>query len=468
MIKSKFSLQAITKKTQKRVLISGAISSIAIAAFLGFSPSNTEISSSKEKPSLEESLRLEGEVIAFHAVKHSVHQSALTALQNATIAFNTESVSPELAEWKGHAVDIAGTIESKQSVFDALNARKINAGSIQGVVVATNTAINFRKKSRPGDHWSAKVDKDGKIESFRYQTSPEHIWETQRDEKGDYHVEKVGVDVDKRKRVATGKIKSSLWKALADSSAGSEYVADFIDLFAYKFDFGTQTKAGDEFSMVFEEVYLDGKFLRYGDVLAASYKTYTGTEFFAFRYEHDSKIAYYDEKGDSLKGQFLKSPIADARITSIFGKRFHPILKTMKTHQGVDYGAPTGTSIQAIASGTILYAGWRGSYGKLISIQHADGYVTRYAHLSRIKPGLKKGAKVTQKTVIGYVGSTGRSTGPHLHLEMIKNGKHINPLSVKLVKEERLMTAVLKKYKSSVVLPMMKQLRNVVASDLDG
>lgn len=453
---------------RKMPIIIGSISVLGLAAFLGISNIQNLEAEDENRPSLEESLRLEGEVISFHAARHSIHQGTLAGLQSSVQLATTKVVQPELAEWNGQPVDIAGTIEAKQSVFVALSSRKVNADSIQKVVIATNTMLNFRKKARAGDKWSAKVDQNGKIVSFQYSTSPEDIWVTKRNKKGTYEVEKQIVLVDRRTRVANGKIKSSLWKALADSSAGSEFVTDFIDLFAYKVDFGTETKPGDEFSLVYEEIFLDGKFLRFGNVLAAHYKTKEGEEHFGFRHTSGEKVAYFDEKGQSLKSQFLKSPLASAKITSVFGRRFHPILKKMKMHQGVDYAAPLGTPVQSIASGVVVHAGWKGSYGKLVTIKHSNGYVTDYAHLSKIKKGLKRGSKVTQKTVIGNVGSTGQSTGNHLHLGMSKNGRYINPLAVKLVKGDRVPTNAMEKYKKKVVLPMMKQLRNAIASDPDG
>ncbi len=466
---AKLEMKSLVHTKRKMPIVMGSLSVLGLAAFLGFSSSPSAEDIQKEnKPSLEESLRLEGKVISFHAARHSVHQSSLAALQSSIEVATTKVVQPELAEWNGQPVDIAGTIEAKQSVFAALNSRKVNANSIQKVVIATNTLLNFRKQSRVGDKWSAKIDAKGNVISFEYSTSPEDIWVTKRNVKNNYEAEKKVVPVDRRTRVANGKIKSSLWKALADSSAGSEFVTDFIDLFAYKIDFGTETKPGDEFTLVYEEIFLDGEFLRFGDVLAAHYKTKAGEEHFGFRHQQGEKIAYFDEKGHSLKGQFLKSPLASAKITSVFGRRFHPILKKMKMHQGVDYAAPLGTPVQSIASGVVLHAGWRGANGKLVSIKHSNGYVTHYAHLSKIKKGLKRGSKVTQKTVIGRVGSTGQSTGNHLHLGMSKNGKYINPLAVKLVKGDRIPTNAMEKYKKKVVLPMMKQLRNAVASDPDG
>ena len=458
-------------KVRAPIVVIGTLSSLGLAAIFGFwsqSALPEESAQTLSTPSLEESLRLEGEVISFHAAKHSVHQSALFALQSSIESATTKVVKPELAEWDHKAVKIAGVIEANQSLFAALSTRNVDADSIQRVIVATNSEFNFRKKSKVGDKWSADIGKDGSISSFKYQSSPEDIWITSLNKKKKYKVKKVVVPVDIRTRVASGKIQSSLWKALANSSAGARYVTDFIDLFAYKIDFGTQTRPGDEFTLVYEEVFLEGSFLRYGDVLAAHYRTSEGKEFFGFRYQQGKDISYFDQNGDSLKGQFLKSPLASAKITSSFGRRFHPILKKMKMHQGVDYAAPTGTPVQSIASGVVLHAGWQGSNGKLVSIKHSNGYVTHYAHLSQIKSGLKRGSKVTQKTVIGKVGSTGRSTGAHLHLGMSKNGKYINPLSIKLVKGDRVPAKTMKTYKKKIVLPMMKQLRNVLASDPDG
>jgi murein DD-endopeptidase MepM/ murein hydrolase activator NlpD len=368
---------------------------------------------------------------------------------------NEAELTATFAPDAGESVRMRGSLKKNESVFLALQNRNVDPAKIHAVVSATSKEFDFRK-SRPGDDWFAEVDADGNVVAFTYQTSPEDIWETTRDAEGNYTCEKVDVPVQTRIDEAVGTIDSSLWQTLESSGAGPQLAAAFIDLFAYTIDFNSETQPGDQFAIIFERVYLDGEFLRYGKILAARY---VGQEEAFDAYYHvdgNGEAGYYDLLGESMKGQFLKSPLATVRITSRYGRRFHPVLGRMKMHAGVDYGAPTGTPVQAVADGKVTYAGWKGANGKLVSIRHANGYVTHYAHLSRIN--VKRGQRVTKKTVIGKVGSTGRSTGPHLHFGMTHNGRHINPLEVDFARGEPLKGNELELFQSQVVKPMKDKL----------
>ena len=181
--------------------------------------------------------------------------------------------------------------------------------------------------------------------------------------------------------------------------------------------------------IVFEKIYQNGRFIRYGRILLAHYQGRV-VEQLAVYYENPAKTwGYYDAKGQSVARPFLLQPLSYRRISSPFSrKRFHPVLKKNVPHLGVDYAASSGTKVWATARGRVTYAGRKGSYGKLVEIEHANGYRTRYAHLSRIR--VKKGQSIKQHTVVGNVGMTGRATGPHLHYELLKNGRHINPRNI--------------------------------------
>ncbi len=355
----------------------------------------------------------------------------------------------------GESTRMRGTLQKNESVFLALQNRNVDPAKIHEAVTATSKEFDFRK-SRPGDDWFAEVDAEGNITKFTYQTSPEDIWETTRDDDGNYLCEKSEVATQTRIDHAVGTIDASLWQTLENAGAGPQLAAAFIDLFAYTIDFNSETQPGDQFAIVFERVFLDGEFLRYGKILAARYVGQESTQDAYFHVSSDGEEGYYDLAGESMKGQFLKSPLATVRITSRYGRRFHPVLGRMKMHAGVDYGAPTGTPVQSVADGTVTYAGWKGANGKLVSVRHANGYVTHYAHLSKIH--VKRGQKVSKKTVIGKVGNTGRSTGPHLHFGMTKNGRHINPLEVDFARGEPLKGKELDLFETQVVKPLKEKL----------
>jgi len=205
------------------------------------------------------------------------------------------------------------------------------------------------------------------------------------------------------------------------------------DLFAWDIDFYTDLRQGDTFKIIFEKKYLDGRFVRYGSLLAAEFIN-QGNVFQAYRYTYPDtqKWDYFAFDGNSLRKEFLKSPIKFARITSRFSfSRFHPIRKVYRPHYGVDYAARIGTPIQATADGTVIFTGFNGAAGRMVKIRHKNHYETLYLHLGRYAQGIKKGAKVKGGQEIGYVGSSGESTGPHLDYRIKYRGKYINPLAWK-------------------------------------
>jgi len=231
-----------------------------------------------------------------------------------------------------------------------------------------------------------------------------------------------------------GEIKVSLWgTAVEHLKINPEVILSFSDIFAYDIDFFTDVQAGDTFCILYEKKYLDGQFFGPGQILAAKFVN-KGRVLEAYYYQNSKgKGGYYDSKGRSLRKMFLKSPLRYRRISSYFSKsRFHPILKIYRPHLGIDYAAPIGTPVETVGDGRVVFMGWNRGYGRFVKIKHNRGFTTTYAHLSRYAKGLKRGKWVRQGDLIGYVGSTGLSTGPHLDFRMIKNNKFINPLSLKL------------------------------------
>jgi len=236
-----------------------------------------------------------------------------------------------------------------------------------------------------------------------------------------------------RDELITGKITSNLYESMLKIGESPELVVDFASIFAWQIDFFTETRTGDSFTVFLRREYVDSIPIGYQ---AIEYLHYGGEigNFSAFRYQtSDGKIGYYTKDGSSLKKLFLKAPLSFARISSYFShSRFHPILKIRRPHWGVDYVAPRGTPVSALGDGVVTFAGWKGQYGKLVEIRHPKGYRTRYGHLSRIRKGIRRGRRVQQGEVIGYVGATGLATGPHLHFEIRYHGRPINPLKLKV------------------------------------
>lgn len=233
--------------------------------------------------------------------------------------------------------------------------------------------------------------------------------------------------------VAQGKMEGSLYQSAARAGATPGVTAEVVKLFAHKLDFSRDIKAGDEFRMVFDrKVTESGRTVETGDLLYAEIGAKGGvTRFYRFeRANGDSE--FFDEFGKNIKGFLLRTPVDGARVTSTFGMRRHPILGYNRSHQGVDFGAGHGTPVLAAGDGVVTLAGRNGGYGNWLQLKHSGGWDTGYAHLSRFAKGIRPGVRVRQGQVVAYVGSTGMSTGPHLHYETFQNGRRVNPLSVKV------------------------------------
>jgi murein DD-endopeptidase MepM/ murein hydrolase activator NlpD len=227
---------------------------------------------------------------------------------------------------------------------------------------------------------------------------------------------------------------------------------DFADLFGWDVDFYIDLRQGDTFKVIFEKRLLDGRFIGYGNILAAEL-TNQGRQIQAFAYVSPDtlRLGHYDAEGKSLEKEFRKSPIKWARITSRFSsRRLHPIHHVYRAHYGVDYAAPIGTPVQATADGTVTFAGWNGGSGRLVRIRHKNAYETMYLHLSRFGPRIRTGARVTGGDVVGYVGSSGDSTGPHLDYRITRNGSYLNPLNAKFDPVEPIREAYLAEFKASI------------------
>jgi murein DD-endopeptidase MepM/ murein hydrolase activator NlpD len=252
---------------------------------------------------------------------------------------------------------------------------------------------------------------------------------------GTWAITRGDTSADVRVEAVRGEVKSSLWEAIDAVGESAQLVLALVNIFEWDFDFTADTRTGDRFRLLVEKRYAGDTFVNYGRILVAQYvsgdRVISGVGFEAGR---EGRYAFYDPDGRSLKKSFLKSPLEFTRITSRFTyARPHPVLGGTLPHLAVDYAAPTGTPVRAVADGTVSHAGRDGGYGLAVQIRHRSGYRTLYAHLSRLGRDVRAGARVDQRQVIGYVGSTGLSTGPHLHYEVIKGGRRVNPLGEKFL-----------------------------------
>jgi murein DD-endopeptidase MepM/ murein hydrolase activator NlpD len=242
---------------------------------------------------------------------------------------------------------------------------------------------------------------------------------------------------DVRVEAVRGVVQSSLFDAVEKSGESAKLVLELVEIFSSDFDFTADTRAGDRFRLLVEKRYAGDTFVDYGRILVAQYasggKTLTGVGLEQKGAHH----AHYDLAGQSLRKSFLKSPLEFSRITSGFTyARPHPILGGVRPHLAIDYAAPVGTPVRAVADGLVVFAGWNGGNGIQVHLRHRSGYETQYNHLSRITDGLRSGARVRQKQIIGNVGATGLATGPHLDYRVVKNGTYVNPLGERFIPGE--------------------------------
>lgn len=234
-----------------------------------------------------------------------------------------------------------------------------------------------------------------------------------------------------KEKMIWGVIQDNLISAVKAQGEKVFLALSLAEIFAWDIDFYIDLQPGDSFKIIFEKKFLDEEFKGYGNILAAEFIN-QGKKFQAFRYTYpdNGKSDYFNFEGNSLRKEFLKSPLKFGRITSRYShSRFHPILKVYRPHHGVDYGAPPGTPVQSTADGTVIFKGWKGGSGRMVKIRHRNDYQTYYLHLSRFARGIQRGASVKSGQVIGYVGSSGLSTGPHLDYRIKYKGRYINPLA---------------------------------------
>ncbi len=253
-----------------------------------------------------------------------------------------------------------------------------------------------------------------------------------RDDAGAFSAEMVQLELDERLYRVQGTIRSSLFRTARDLDVPNGIIAEFVQILAYAIDFSREIRAGDSFEIFYSQ-YVDdaGRPVKAGDIAFLS-MTNAGRTRALYRFEAEDGVDYFDDSGQSVRQFLMRTPVDAARISSRFGRRFHPIQKRWKAHNGVDFAAPTGTRIYAAGNGVIDFAGTGRGYGNYIRIRHSNGYETRYAHMSRFATGIRKGRRVRQGDLIGYVGSTGWSTGPHLHYEVRTADGPVDPLSVRV------------------------------------
>ncbi len=325
-----------------------------------------------------------------------------------------------------------GTVAKNESFGKILRGEVgLAAGPADELIRAVSPVFDFRGL-RAGQAWKVIVADDGKVDSFELVVSKTLTIRAQRDEAtGELTAAKDEAATRVEVRAVGGRIDSSLYAAVKATGEDTALVAFFVDVFAYDLDFYNDTHDGDTFKVIVEAEYKDTELLRYRRILGAEYAGKAGT-FRALYWtppgqKAGAKGRYYDDRGQSVEKSMLKTPLKFARVSSGFNpRRMHPVLHTVRGHFGTDFAAPTGTPVWAAADGVITGRAPSGGAGNMVTLRHDNGLVTLYMHLSKFAAGQKVGQRVAAKTVIGYVGTTGLSTGPHLHFGVKKNGVYVD------------------------------------------
>jgi murein DD-endopeptidase MepM/ murein hydrolase activator NlpD len=329
---------------------------------------------------------------------------------------------------------ITTRLARNQTLAQALVKLELPMAKVNAIVRSLKGLFPFNR-SRPGDQLRLeRHDETGEVHRFSYRQGPADEWVVERQEDGSLKAQKRPVELTTEVAQVQVKIEGSLWGSLEKAGEDPELAVLASDVLAWDVDFYLDVRAGDGMRMVVEKVSADGKFLRYGEVLAAEYDGASTGRKRLFRYtDPEGQTSYYDDNGQSARRGFLKTPLKFARITSGFGNRIHPLLGYEKAHQGVDYGAPVGTPVWAVGDGRVEQSGWNGGCGKSVTLRHRNGLETLYCHLSAVS--VAAGKPVSQKQIIGYVGQTGMATGPHLHYGVKKNGSFVNPLHLEIPRD---------------------------------
>jgi len=309
----------------------------------------------------------------------------------------------------------------------------IDYSEMLAVLDAASTTYDMTR-IRVGQPIRLAKDERGKDVYLEYETGKEYYVHIDFLDDYKFNVEKREIKYTTEIVKQSANINSSMYLDGLDANIPEGVIVDFANIFAWTIDFSVQVQKDDSFEILYEKRSREGQEVNYGRVLAGKFVN-SGKVYTAYLFEdEEGKAAYYSAEGENLQKQFLKAPLEFKRITSGFTyARFDPINYTKQKHLAIDYAAPIGTPVLAVGDGVVDFAGWSNiGFGNFVSIHHNDTYTTQYAHMSGFGPGIKNGVQVVQGQVIGYVGSTGHSTGPHLHYQIKQNGALVNPLNLEL------------------------------------
>jgi murein DD-endopeptidase MepM/ murein hydrolase activator NlpD len=343
----------------------------------------------------------------------------------------TEAPAPAPAAPPEAAPPVEITLKRGETLETALRRAGLERAEAAAVVAGLRGQVNMRRLA-PGERLSVKPAAPAASPEITWTRSPAERYEI-RSTDGRWTVAAVRPDVETRVAAIAGDVRDSLFASVERLGETAGLTARLVSLFEWDFDFAADSLPGDRFRFLVEKRYVGDELLGYGDILVAQYASAGRPVLTSVAFEEaGGRADYFDASGRSVKKMFLRAPLDFTRVTSGFSHaRHHPILGGLRPHLAVDYGAPVGTPVRAVADGVVTMAGWDGGFGLSISLRHARGYETMYNHLSRLD--VKRGERVRQRQIIGRVGTTGLSTGPHLDYRVRKAGVFVNPLGEKFI-----------------------------------
>lgn len=396
----------------------------------------------------------------------SVAPKASHLLATTTKGFSLGKRAPVEDQTEEGAASLRGSDEALQESEPILRVVKVKSGDTLGkilseagidssetqMIITTLRSVFNPRGLRPGQEMMVAFEPtaDGAPPAFRtlsLKIAYDRDVVIERGENGELAASEVVKPLHTELVRAGGTIWSSLFHAADLVRVPRSVMIEMIRLFSFDVDFQRNIQRGDSFEVLFERYYDDdGNFVNDGQLIFATL-TLSGSERQIYRYEHeDGSIDYYDASGRSARKALMRTPVDGARLSSRYGKRKHPVLGYTRMHRGIDFAAPHGTPIMAAGDGTIEMAGRNGGYGNYVRIRHNSEFSSAYAHLSRFAKGIRRGSRVQQGQIIGYVGSTGMSTGAHLHYEILRNGRQTNPLALKMPEGRKLEGASFKRF----------------------
>ncbi len=356
------------------------------------------------------------------------------------------------------------TIRSGDTLASLFKRLGVSAQELHGVLQG-GEAVSALRKIYPGEELDFEIDESSRLRALAYRIDPTRTLRVRK--LGDrFEASMDAREYERRQTRASAVIEQSLFDAATGAGLSESLTMELAGIFGWDVDFALDIRGGDRFSVIYEELYLDGERIGQGNIVAAEFIN-QGRAYRAVRFQRPDGVSdYYTPEGLSLRKAFLRTPVDFRRISSRFTRsRCHPVLGICRPHQGVDYAASTGTPIRAAGDGIVVSAGDKGGYGRTVVLRHGQTYTTLYAHMSRIAPGIRAGRRVSQGQTIGYVGSSGLATGPHLHYEFRVNGVYRNPLTIRLPQAEPLASELRADFQT-LAAPLLAQLDLITRTDL--